>query len=141
MADTTQISDLQRKNELALADFVIKLIDERKDPKLKAEDLPSARALLLQEAHEHINRALIRALNDTQQIQLGKYLDLKPTAAELDTFFEQKIENMDVVIAQALLEFRNAYLAAGAQSTMAVEAKEEVKKEDFSMPLPAPVRF
>jgi hypothetical protein len=145
MADTTQVSEQQKKNEVALLDFVQKLLDERKDPKIKPEDVPAARSLLLQEVHEHINRALIRALTDLQQIELGKFLDTKPDGGGLDMFFEQKIEDMDVVIARALLEFRNAYLAPKIDLNSVVQGqvevkKEEPKKEDFSMPLPAPVR-
>jgi len=144
MADTTQVSEQQKKNEVALIDFVVKLISERNDPKIKPDELPSVRALLLQEVHEQINRALVHALDDKKQLMLGKFLDSKPDAVALDTFFEQNIEDMDVVIAQTLLQFRNAYLAPAidlnsfAQNT--VEVKKEEKMEDFSMPLPAPVR-
>ena len=147
MADTTVVSEVQKKNEAALIDFVVKLIDERKDPKLNPEDIPSARALLLQEAHEHINRALIRALSELQQLELGKFLDSKPSALDLDKFFEEHITDMDVVIAQSLLQFRNAYLApafdlatVAQQGTPVVEVQKVEKKEDYSMPLPAPVR-
>ncbi len=147
MVNQQDVSDYktQLQDQIAIATFVDKLIEERKDPEVIPQTLSTVRALLIKKVNEAINEHFVSMLSDEDVIELDKLLEGKVPDEQLNSFFRSKIENVSVEIATALLNFRAAYLypvwKKQQEEIAAQQAAEELKKEkvDIDHLPPAPV--
>lgn len=134
------------KDQVALLSFVEDIIEERKDPNIKPENLPKVKELLLKEVNDSINRHLISLLPDKEQVELDELLDKNVSDEEIDAYFAKKIPNLEAEIASVLLNFRAAYLyPLKAQEAQTQEQSQSpppdpmVAKPSFPPPAPVPV--
>lgn len=107
--------DKAMMDQAALASFIDKIVTERNDPSIKQESLPQVKVVLLKELNDAINTQLINCLSEDDQVALDELLDKNSSDDELNQFFIEKIPNLEVEIASALLTFRNAYLSPVSQ--------------------------
>ncbi|MDH7476341.1 MAG: hypothetical protein QHH09_02610 [Microgenomates group bacterium] len=134
------------KDQAALLSFVDDLIEARKDPNITDKNREQMRAFLLQQVNEAINTHLITLLSEDEQKELDVLLDKDVSNEELDRFFQQKIPNLTVEIATALLNFRAAYLFPVIQKDLEQQKnanqpsqqQNQSQSEETSLP-PAPV--
>lgn len=96
----------------AMESYVDDLIRDRADPHIKPENLPQTKQILLSQVNEAINMHLVNLLSPQDKIALDDLLVKNPSNEELDKFFLEKVPNLQVEIASALLNFRAAYLYA-----------------------------
>lgn len=102
--------DKAMMDQAALASFVDKLIEERKDPNVTEASKLQVKAMLLSELNEAINTHLINRLSEKDQLALDDLLNTNPSDDDLNKFFMDTVPNLEVEIASALLNFRTAYL-------------------------------
>lgn len=135
-------------DEAAILSFIGDLIQEKRDPNITEENLPQVKEMLLQEVNNAINTHLVNLLSEQDQIELDGLLDKDPSDEELNQFFLQKIPNLEIEIAAALLNFRAAYLYPVTQDTQGaaslqspIDIQQQPEEEDLSAfaPLPAPL--
>lgn len=105
-----QTNNKAAMDQAALASFIYKLIDERKDPNITDATKPQVKAMLLSQLNEAINTHLINRLSEKDQLALDDLLNTNPSDDDLNKFFMDSVPNLEVEIASALLNFRTAYL-------------------------------
>lgn len=135
------------QDQMAIKSFVDKLIEERKDPEVTAENLPVVRSLLIKKVNEAINEHFISLLSDTDVAELDKLLEGNIPDTQLNEFFKKKIDNISVEVATALLNFRAAYLypvwkkqqEEQNKVTVIENKNEKEEKVDIGHLPPAPV--
>ncbi len=145
MTDQSQVpsppkDDKKIRDEIALLSFVDRIIKEKNDPMAKQEELPRLKAFLLQQVHDSINRTLIAALPEKDQILLDELLDKNPADGQINEFLIKHIPNIEAEITVALLNFRAAYLYPQGQPKPATTNQTVVKPQTAKMDedLPAP---
>lgn len=104
------MDDKALMDRAAMESYVDDLLRDRADPNIKPENLPQAKQVLLAKVNEAINVHLVSLLTDQDKIALDDLLAKNPSNEELDKFFLEKVPNLQVEIASALLNFRAAYL-------------------------------
>ena len=104
------ISKTGFRDQLALLTFVDTLIRDRKDPRVNESNMPQIREILLKQINEAVNKHLVVLLGDKDQAELTVLLDNNGSDDELNAFFKKKILNFEAEMAEALLNFRAAYL-------------------------------
>lgn len=138
--------DKKIRDEIALLSFVDKIIKEKNDPSIKPEELPQLKAFLLQQVHDAINRQLIAALPEKDQMLLDQLLDKNPVDGEINEFLIKQIPNIEAEITVALLNFRAAYLYPQGQAKPIAANQAVIKpqtskiEEDIPAP-PAPLSY
>lgn len=144
----TQKKDQAMMDQAALISFVDKMIEDKKDPNLKSEDLPNVKMMLLQQVNEDINTHLIALLSEQDQLGLDDLLNKNASDDELNKFFMDKIPNVETEIAAVLVNFRNAYMmpladiAKGQAPAVANgQSNQDVKLSPPPPPTPAPVNI
>lgn len=136
-------------DEAAILSFIDDLIRDKNDSTITPGNVSQVREMLLEEVNNAINTHLVNLLSEPGQIQLDQLLDKDPSDDELNQFFLQKIPNLEIEIAAALLNFRSAYLYPVTQperqfdnfgSPQSPGATEDNRNDDASyLPLPAPI--
>lgn len=130
-------------DQVALLSFIDEMIQARKDPAIKPENLPNVKTVLLRELNETINTHLITLLSEKDQRELDGLLDKNVSDDELNDFFSKKIPNLEAEMVSALLNFRAAYLfpVTSEDTTAPVvrRATDQSKVQDITSDLPTPV--
>lgn len=131
MVDSQKFQDQSLKNEAALVSYVETLIREKNSPHVNDKNREDIRKMLLKEVKNGINTKLVAELNDADVAELNKLFERKATDTELSYFFTSKIPEVEKIITQALIDFRNGYLTVVYQPT-----QKEVKKKEVDLPAP-----
>lgn len=133
-------------DEAAILSFIDDLIRDKNDPAITAENLEEVKSILLEEVNNAINTHLVNLLAEQDQIELDSLLDTDPTDEQLNAFFLQKIPNLEIEIAAALLNFRSAYLypvtqpdQPSIQPQYQSEPQQEYLPDESMDVLPAPL--
>lgn len=140
--DPNKPTDAQMMDQAALASYADDLIKERYQD-TPPENVDQVKGLLLKEINEAINSHLITQLDENDQVALDELLDKNPDDTELNQFFIDKIPNLEVEIASALLNFRAAYLTPLPGGPIDLKAEldkttEEEGSESLDAPPPPP---
>ncbi len=98
------------RDQVALLSFIENLIKEKNDPQINEKNIDQVKMVLLRQLNEMIDTHLISMLDEGSQRELDQLLDKNIPNKELEDFFKSKIPNLDVEIANVLLNFRAAYL-------------------------------
>ena len=94
----------------ALEQFVDKLIKDKKMDSLEPEVLTEVRHDLLRMAEDKINAYIIKALPEHKIKEFDEVLDTN-SEEKIQEFLKTAIADLDAVVAKALIDFRNQYLA------------------------------
>lgn len=93
--------------------FIDEIIDARQLPGLTPEVRVQVHADLMNQLHEQINAALVRALSPDKLDQLNELLDDAAVSDEtLMQFIEQAGVDTKKIAADTMLRFRDLYLSA-----------------------------
>lgn len=139
MSDNNTISEQSLKDQVALVSFVEDLIKERKDPNITDANVNQVKAMLLREVNDSINAHLINLLSGDDQKALDSLLDTSPADDAINAFLTQKIPNLEIEIAAALLSFKEAYLLPVVKSLSIPENHLPEIKPDISPSMPPPL--
>lgn len=101
----------EMSDEMVLLAFVDELIAAKKDPSITQDNLQQVRQTLFNEVNDSINSHLIGLMNEENQIELDKLLDDEVSDDVLNAFFVKTIPQLENEITQALVNFREVYLA------------------------------
>jgi len=129
----TPITDQDKKallDQKALEDYVDNLIKEKNSPYVNGQNRQEIKNELLKNLSKAINKKLIEKLSDQEVDELNVLLDQKADDPKISNFFTSKINNIDQLITEVLIDFRKGYLSVVYKR----------KKEDVSEAIsPAPV--
>jgi hypothetical protein len=96
--------------QAAIDQFVDKLIQEKNMEGLGPEVLQQIKFDLKSRVEDRVNAAILTALPQSKLVEFEKLLDSKSSSDKITDFCRQNISNLDNVLAEALLAFRNTYL-------------------------------
>lgn len=96
-------------NQTLIEEFIGRLISEKKIVGVSGEVLDQMKADLYQRVEDLINASILRRVPQTK---LGEFQDILETGSDDDVqkFCKEVIPDIDSVVAQTLLSFRNTYL-------------------------------
>lgn len=94
----------------SISGFVDKLIEEKKIQDLDSEVLLQIKSDLMDRMEERINATILENIPSEKIEEFSDLLD-GSSAEDIQLYCRRNIPNLDEVIAQALLEFRNTYLS------------------------------
>lgn len=83
-----------------------------KDKGLEGEAYEQLRRQLREKLEEQVEEAMIRMLPDEKLMELDAKLDAGMTDEELEAFFEGAGVNLESAAEQAMVAFRNAFMAS-----------------------------
>lgn len=95
--------------------FVDKLMEERKLESQDTDFLTRVRADLVDRLQRRLNAALIEHLPPERLEEFDAMLAANPEDPKIQEFCKQHIPDLDIVMADAMLDFRSSYLGVGAQ--------------------------
>ena len=101
------------KDQIALLSFVDELITHT--PRIKQNEIQKLRGNLINQANEKLFTHLVSLLSERDQKELDTFLDSIPSNKEMWQFFTDKIPNLNIQIANVLIQFRNSYLTQGVK--------------------------
>jgi hypothetical protein len=102
MADTSQAINI----------FVERLVTEKKFENIDPEVMDQIKLDLLGRVEDRINATILEHLPPEKLAEFNKLLDGLNNENEIQLFCQNNIENLDEVIAEALVSFRSTYLNA-----------------------------
>lgn len=101
---------LNKDSEKLLSDFVDQLIVDKGLPQLEPEVLEEIKKDLLDRLEIHVNAGLLALLPETAMDKFDALLDQENKEAT-QTYLHQHIPNLDVKLAELLVDFKQAYIA------------------------------
>lgn len=90
--------------------FLNRLLEEKHGANLDKKLSETMKIDLLGRLENHIMAYLIDAIPNDKASELQKLTEQNPDQAHFTLFFKENIPNMDEVVADALLKFKNVYL-------------------------------
>ncbi|MFA5184384.1 MAG: DUF5663 domain-containing protein [Patescibacteria group bacterium] len=93
----------------SLEQFVSRLLEEKKLVSLELEVLKQAKEDLLSKAEDKVKAAIFDNIPGDKLEEFSRVMEANDEA-KLQSFIQAAVPNLEQVVAQALLEFRTAYL-------------------------------
>lgn len=94
---------------LSIDDFVNRLVNEKGFDEVEDEVRDQIKTDLRDRVEDRINATILQNLPPEKLEEMDKLLE-NGGPQEIQSFCRENIENLDEVIAQALVDFRNTYL-------------------------------
>lgn len=96
--------------EKVLSEFVEKMVAEKGVAGMTPEQQAQLSKSLSEKLEEQIEQAMIKMLSDEQLVQLETMLDSNVSDEALEKFFDESGVDFSQAAAQAMTEFRKAYM-------------------------------
>ena len=94
-----------------ITEFIRRLVEEKNFENIDSEIVTQIRADLTERVEDRINATILENMPKEKLEEFNAFLD-STNSEEIQAFCQSNIVNLDEVIAETLVDFRNTYLNA-----------------------------